>query len=495
MIRVPFTLRGASASLLGLAATQAVAFVVEFAVARRLGASGLGVLAVGTGLAATFGATIVTAFASAASAQVARSHELGISAAVGGHLRLAVRLALIAAGAVAAALFVVADPLAAALTGASPGAAAVIRLFAVALPFQAAGGVGVGVALALGRPRTEVAYRWTDAAVRALTVPALLVFGADVTAVATIHVFAAIASLPVGLLPAFSAAGPAEGSVRHELSDVLSLAGWQTVATGAWLSARRLDVLIVSALLGPQAAGAYRLATVLSSVGGMVMLALQPVFFPVAARRFAVGGAAGLGDHYRRVRRFAMIASAPVAAALIVAHDRTLQLFGAPFVVAGTGLVILAASQQLLAVTGHTTTVVQIAGYPRRAALSVIAGVCTQMAGLLTLAPRFGIAGAATALSLGLLVTVVLQIEALRRAGVAVIDPQWSRGVVLVGLLFAAAFVADAATRASLLLGVLLYVVAVAAFAAAALRQVIPPEERALLAGFVGSRRSGPVST
>src|SRR5438445_7926364 len=94
MPRIPFTLRGASASVLGLIATQAVAFLIEAAVARRLGASGLGLLAVGTGLTATFGATIVSGCASAASAHVARSHEVGATSAAAGHLRVALRLAV-----------------------------------------------------------------------------------------------------------------------------------------------------------------------------------------------------------------------------------------------------------------------------------------------------------------------------------------------------------------------------------------------------------------
>jgi O-antigen/teichoic acid export membrane protein len=488
-MHIPFTLRGASAAVLGLIGTQAATFLIEAVVARRLGASGIGTLAIGTSLAATFGATIVSGCASAASAQVAKSDELGGASTVRGHLGLAVRLAVVAASAIGALLVVFADPIASVL---APGdnTVRVIRLFAVALPFQAAGGVGIGVALALGKPAAEVTYRWTDALVRALSVPAMFILGADVTAVAAIHLAASIASAPIGLRAAFLAAGPATGQLGEELSDFLSLAGWQTVATAAWLAARRADVLVVSAILGPSAAGAYRLAGLLASLAGLVMLALQPVFFPVAARRLAAGGQEGLGDHYRRVTRFASLVTAPVAATLIAVNQPLVSFFGAPFAGAKGALVVLAFAQVILAAGGHSTTLVQIAGLRARAALNALAGASIQMLALLVFAAPLGVTGAAVATAIGILFTHTLQLRsAWMAARIAPFDSGWGRAITLVAALMIVAGVTAAVAPSSVLIATAILASGLTAYTFLALRFVLPVGDRRLLAGMFGLRR------
>jgi O-antigen/teichoic acid export membrane protein len=299
-----------------------------------------------------------------------------------------------------------------------------------------------------------------------------------------------MASAPIGLRAAFLAAGPAAGHFRKEIRDFLSLAGWQTIATAAWLAARRADVLVVSAILGPSAAGAYRLAGLLASLAGLVMLALQPVFFPVAARRLATGGQTGLGDHYRRVTRFASLVTAPVAAVLIAASQPLVSFFGAPFAAARGALVVLAVAQVVLAAGGHSTTLVQIAGLRARAALNAVAGAFVQMLALLTLAPSLGVAGAALATAVGILATHTLQLRsAWMTARIAPFDPGWRRAIILVSGLMVVAGLSAVVATASLPLAAVILASGLIAYAVLALRFVLPTGERKLLAGMLGIGR------
>jgi O-antigen/teichoic acid export membrane protein len=479
---MPFTLQGAGASALGLIATQGAAFLVEAAVARRLGASSLGVLAIGTGLTTAFGATIVSGCASAASAHVARRHETGATG--GTHLRLALQLALLASGVVAVILAALADPLASLLGGGDP-AARVIRLFSAALPFQSVGGVGVAVALALRRPQVEIAYRWTDALVRAASIPALYLFGANIEFIAAIHLAAAVVSAPIGLIPAVRLAGPSDEPLRVYLREFVSLAGWQTLATSAWLAVRRTDVLIVSAILGTAAAGAYRLAVLLASLSGTVMLALQPVFFPVAARRLASGGQAGLADHYRRVTRFAILTTAPISAVLIATNGVLVRFFGLPFEGAGTPLVILAVAQSVLAAGGHSTTVLQIAGAPARAAANLVMSSALQTMALVAGSIALGVPGAAFATLAGAALMHTVQVRSIAAyARIDLIDGSWLRATGLAALILILGGIGSTLVAIPALAAAF-GAVALTLYAVLALR-ALPENERRILRQFAG---------
>ena len=410
--RVPFTLRGLGGGLAGSLALQGAAVLVEVAIGRRLGASGLGTYAVAANLPGLFSATITFGIAAAVGAAIAEADERRDPR----HSQAVFLSGLVAAVSIgvlgAFALSVAAVPIATLLLS-DAGASDAIRIFAATMPLNAIGAVAGTAAVALRHVRAEASYRMVDAVVRVTSIPALLA-GAGVRDIALIALLAQGIAIPFVLVPILRS-WPASTWRAPRASGGRSYAGfafWQVIATSVWLVPRRLDTIVVAAVLGTTAAGVYRACLLLGSTVGLVLSALQSVFLSVAARRLASGGPAALFDHYRRVTRTALALSAPIAAFWCVAGSAALSVLGAPFVAGVDALVVIAIGHLVLVAGGHSTSALLLLRGPA-AALNTAASAIAQLTVLPILAAFAGLTGAAGAVALGYVVLHALQVRGL----------------------------------------------------------------------------------
>lgn len=477
---MPFTLRGLGGGLAGSLALQGAAVLVEVAIGRRLGASGLGTYAVAANLPGLFSATITFGIAAAVGAAIAEaderrdprhSHAVFLSGLV----------AAVSIGALGAfALSLAAEPIATLLLSGT-GASDAIRIFAATMPLNAIGAVAGSAAVALRDVRAEASYRMVDAAVRLTSIPALLA-GAGVREIALIALLAQGIAIPFVFVPILRS-WPASTWRAPRASGGRSYARfavWQVVATSVWLVPRRLDTIVVAAVLGTTAAGVYRACLLLGSTVGLVLGALQSVFLSVAARRLASGGPAALLDHYRRVTRMALSLSAPIAAFWCVAGSAALSVLGAPFVAGVDALVVIAIAHLVLVAGGHSTSALLLLRGPA-AALNTAASAIAQLTFLPILAASAGLTGAAGALVLGYVVLQALQVRglALLPGAPVVVDRQHllaglgAAGVVAVGMF--------AGRTLPLVPALLVLGFALVPYSVVVVRAVLPAGERQLL--------------
>ena len=490
---IPFTLRGFGGGVVGLVATQAASLLVEASIARRLGATSLGTFAVAMSVATLFGATIIAGCSVAVVRGVSQADHRSDRGAIRGYLILGLGAALLTSVAAMLLVFAVAGTLSDLFHAGADGRT-IIEIIALSLPCSAASGVGLAASRALKRIAYDAAGRVIDAAVRLLAVPGLLFFSMGLRDVALIHLFAAAVTVPVALMPVVRRL--LDGSVRpsYELREFFSLAGWQGLAAGAWVAARRVDVLTVSAALGPRAAGVYRLATLIAAVGGVVLAALQPMFSPVAARRLVSGGAGQALDHFRRVTRFSALASAPLFAVCLAFPDRLLALFGPLFEGGAVALGLLAIAYAIDSAAGPSTTLLLVSGGAHRAAANMVVGLVAEVVFLVLLVPPLGVAGAALAAGATFLLVNVSQLLAVRRIlGGPIIDGAWRRSVMLILALFAAGLAVRAIDLLALQLAAAAFALIVIAYAVAVVRVALPASDRALLMGLplAGVTRTG----
>lgn len=186
---------------------------------------------------------------------------------------------------------------------------------------------------------------------------------------------------------------------------------WQTNLD---LFPKHLSVLLAGSLLGPAAAGMFRLARDFSSILSKPAMMLREVMFPDLARMLHSGGG-GLGELGFRAVRIAAMAGLLLVLLSIPIAGPALSLIGAEYTQAATLL-----SLMLLAAT------FELAGSPLRAAAYAIGrvspvlhihllGVVVFFGLFVLLAPWIGLPGPGIAAVTGALLTLLLMVALIRR--------------------------------------------------------------------------------
>lgn len=488
-MRVPFTLRGLGGGLAGSLAVQGATFAVEAAIGRRLGATGLGTYVVASGVAGLVSATLLYGLAAAVGTAVAAADERGDAASGRGLFLSGLVASLVASIVASLAIAVSAEPLAVLLLG-DARAAEVILVFAASLPVVAIGSIAGSTAVALREVRVEASYRTAEAAIRLLSIPALVV-GASVRDVALLSVAAQAFALPFVLIPISRAwpLGAWKLSVaRWEWSH--SRAVWQVAATVAWVIPRRVDTIVIAAVLGARAAGVYRACMLIASSVAVLLSALHAVFLTVAARRLGTGGPTALVDYYERVARMTLVLSAPIAAATVLLGPVILSILGVPFVEGADALVVLILANVVLVAGGHSISTLLVAN-GKAGVLNTVASAGLQLALLPLLTLQIGLVGAAAAVFSGHLVLQVLQMRGISAlSGGPLIDARYLRTILVAGGLIAVAALLE--LTLPLVVALACLSVSLILYAYLVIRAVLPQSERqALRHMFVTTARGG----
>lgn len=172
---------------------------------------------------------------------------------------------------------------------------------------------------------------------------------------------------------------------------------------------RWVDVVMVGYFMSPASTGAYELALALAGLVGAFNTAIAYRFLPRASSLIAAGDIADLSVLYRRITRWSMVVTLPVAGSLVVAPGFLLSvLFGPSYAVAGAAMMVLSLSYCFMAVAGPTDTLLLADGARYRLMLAVVALGVVDAAGNWLLIPRYGLTGAAAGMAAGILVSTVL---------------------------------------------------------------------------------------
>lgn len=181
---------------------------------------------------------------------------------------------------------------------------------------------------------------------------------------------------------------------------------------------------------GAGAAGSYRVARQLSSVVQLVRMAFSYVMGPLASA-VARDDRAGIAPLYGFATRISVVVALPIAATLIGGGHILLRTYGVPVAAAGAMLTLLTLGRAVEAIGGQAIAIQQVASSRREPLLSAVAGLLVAVAATLTLLPRYGGAGMAAAVSLGVVaMTTVPLIQLHRGLGLHPFAPPFLRALL-----------------------------------------------------------------
>ncbi|WP_033427294.1 oligosaccharide flippase family protein [Saccharothrix syringae] len=353
-----------------------------------------------------------------------------VSRTAGDPRRVAGTLLVLSAGAglvPALGLVAAAGPVAAALG--APGAAPLVRLAALSLPFSAVAGVQMGLV-----------HRDLDFRRRLLPDAGGAVLGAAVT-VGLAVAGAGPYSLVLGLLCAAVAA-----PLLAVLVGVRVRPGWDAAAAGEalrWIAVVgpgalvavllvNVDYLAVARVLGTEAVGVYSLAYRIAWVPYiMVAVVLGGVVLPLCARMLREGR--GLSDVVGRFTVAVLALTGGLYAVVALSADRVV-VFGARWAGAAVPLVLLCAYGLGISLLHVWYQVLKAAGHARRYLLLETTHLVVLVLGLFV-GTRFGLVVVASVHAVTAWVLVPVTWRALARHGLA--PPLRSLGRGVVGLVVA----------------------------------------------------------
>jgi O-antigen/teichoic acid export membrane protein len=180
-----------------------------------------------------------------------------------------------------------------------------------------------------------------------------------------------------------------------------------------------LETLLISPFLAADQIAVFAVCLKLALVTGFAVQLVQQIVLPETADAYARGDTRSVRAHIRRANLLSTSICVAAAALIVVAGRPILALFGDGFADGYACLAILALSQVIRAATGPAAHVLTFAGAERTTILVCAVSLAVLAGANATLAPAFGLVGAATAVTVTtLLWSTWLAALARRRAGV-----------------------------------------------------------------------------
>ncbi|MDG9704017.1 lipopolysaccharide biosynthesis protein [Streptomyces sp. DH37] len=425
------TVRGGWFGFAGSAVNALSGFLLVAVVTRGLGAHGAGAVFAGVAAFTIVSNACKLGADTALVRFVSRDLELTGGAGVPGLLRTAVPPAL-AASTACAAVLLLSPALAAWLLPGLPAGQAleVTRLFAVFLPVAtvslvllgATRGYGsvvpfVGVEQ-IGKPVLRVVL----ALPLALLAPSVLALSAAWLLPALLGAAAAWVSLRRSR--AAHPGGAREPGARRPAGpgEFWAFAGPRALSSVFDIAAVWVGVVLLSALGTSAEAGVYTAVGRLVTAGTLLQLAVR---LAVAAQisRLMTSGPEREAEHLHRLStRWIVLFSWPLFVVLAAFPGTVLSLFGPGFDRGAAALVVLSAACVVNVGVGNAQTVVLMAGRSTWNLATAGAGFAVQLGAGIWLAPRYGVAGAALAWGLAIVVDNAASALLVRRLGFRTVD-------------------------------------------------------------------------
>ncbi len=416
--------RSGAVSLLGSAAAAVAGLVLNVVIGRGLGATASGtffvVVAVLTvaGTVGKLGADTGLVRALSRARTLNRTHDVRRTVLV------AVVPSVAAGGLLAAAVFVLAGPIGAAIDG---DAGTIADLLRQSAPFVLLAGPTMVLAAALRGFGSIVGFTL----VQNVLVPGLRPLLAAVVIAAGFGVGAALLmwNLPFVLGVAVAVVLVARRGARIErepgseprrptgeiAGEFWRFSGPRAVAAVLEIALVWGDVLLVAALASPTEAGIYAAASRFITTGTLAEAALRIAMAPQVTRLLAIGDLAGTSRLCATATQWTVLLSWPLYLCLALYGPFVLALFGPEFTSGSVALAILSVAMLVVTAAGNNQTVLLMSGLAGRQMGNKAAALVLNIGLNLLLVPEWGMVGAAVAWGAAMVLDCGLALVQVRR--------------------------------------------------------------------------------
>ncbi len=395
--------RGGSTMLAASAFGNGVGYLIGIVLARMLGADDFGLYALGLtvfnvlALGSLCGAdTTVIKFASEA---IQRGDRLQAAKT----LLIALGFVLLAGAIAAAFLLWSSHTWLLALYG-HPRLSTVLALFSLMIPVSLAVTVFMASfqAAQAFKQVVIVRYLWEPSGKLLLSVLAVSAGWGLTGAVGAFGVVSLVSLILASRYAAAALARGFRGSTfdRESIAPLMRYSLPLTVMMVAGVIAPRTDVLFLGYWADPAQVGLYQAAFQTAAILALIAGALDMAFAPLAAGLFANRDLGRLKSLYQNVSRWSLTLSLPVALLFTVLGADILALFGPSFPQAAACLLLLAFGQWMNNWTTFAHSALLMSGHARLLMVNSIGVGGLLIALNWVLIPRWGITGAAIAVSL-----------------------------------------------------------------------------------------------
>jgi O-antigen/teichoic acid export membrane protein len=390
------TARGASIFTIGRVASQLLGFVFNAILTNYLGPVGYGIIT----------------YADTAMMTVLNIADLGADKAL---LRFLpdddpdereqtlglAGLSVVVAGVGSGIGLYVAAPLISSYTISNESFIFVLRVMAFVLPFRALTKIAQSGFRALERPAYQLGISEGLLPVSRLAAALLSVgLGLAVEGIATALLVSTVILAIVALSLFFSKTGlrPRSGATTERISRFYSYSLPLTVNSAGSYLVNNVDLLMVGLLgLGSAAVGQYRAAALMTTAAALPLSGINQIFPARASQLFDRGLRDELDSLYKTVTRWAITATLPIAAGLVVYRAPLLSLLGSEFVTAQLVLAVLLIRRLSDAGAGPCGYLLMMTDHERLITINnVVLGLSNVVLNIVLIA-EFGVIGAAIA--------------------------------------------------------------------------------------------------
>lgn len=400
----------------GIVVNAGLAFVVTWAIGRGLGAAATGEFFQLTSWFMIATSVVGLGADTGLMRSLSRQRALGDER----HFRPTLRAALlpvIGLGTLVTLAVLIAAPALGERWGLDAPGVDTLRILAIALTPGALVGVLLGGSRGLGRVATYTIIQnlFIPIARLAAVVTVVLWIGSAWAAVWAwaVPLIVAAALAAMALIRQVKSEDPERRAVNRMEARTQTRAFWafSLPRGGAVVLERALDwadVLLVIALLGPAAGGVYGVVTRIVQAGSMLEAAMRIVLGPRLSAAIAQEKNAEAQSMFRQVTSMLIVASWPFYIAIAVFAGDLLGLFGEQFRSGSMALVILAVAMGLRNTGGALQTVLLMAGRSTAQLRNKAVQLVVLISLTIVLVPVWGIAGAALAYAVGVIMDTLL---------------------------------------------------------------------------------------
>lgn len=396
--------RGASVNLGGVACTKLALLVITVVLSWALGASALGRYAQAYALLTVLVAVATLPFGAGVTRFVAMNRADRDDGALRGAVRLTITGTVACSVLLSGALFSLAGATAHQVFH-DPGLVTPFRLVAIALPLAALAEAALNATVGFNRMRPRAVVKLVlEPVIRLVLTGGLLLVGMGLVGA----MIALVASSAVEAILAMRAlrgyVGRIDEPPRYDPRDLFA---FSLVAGTAWLATNGLvwaDTLILGALRSSAEVGVYTVATRIVVLATFAMPAVTQAFQPRITDLYHRGRHTQLRQAFHVVTGWNLVLSLPAFALLLAFPAELLGLFGRAFTGAVLVTMILVVGKIIDAATGPGAMMLTMSGRPGWALVDNAGILALNVVLNLALIPPYGIAGAAVAWSISLVV-------------------------------------------------------------------------------------------
>jgi O-antigen/teichoic acid export membrane protein len=396
----------------GLAAANALQFILVLMLARGLGQHDAGIFF------ESFAAVRLLAVLAAFGLDVTAIRQVSVARARGEATGHVIRLAVVIAGSVSVAATVAvfaAAPLAADAFG-SGQLETVLRVMVVSLPAVVIQSVLIGATRGTGNMRPFVLVdQIADGVLRVVAIGGVLALGGGLTATAYAYTASALLTTVAAAISAAKLWGDQRpGMVRPW--ELIRFTSYQWGASVAGVGLLWADTLLLGLWRPPAEVAVYSIATRTVLAGMVFILPIGFAFQPVIGRMFTVGDRDGLRSMYSFATKWATIVGCPplIFLALFATPIITL-LYQDSYTRGAWPLALLALGQTVNAATGPCGHVVTMVGRSDLVFRNSLFALVLNLALNLVLIPPYGMIGAGAAWGVSIAAWNVVRVLQVRR--------------------------------------------------------------------------------